>query len=157
MKVKLTQGRRAKPEDVAKLQQAIGLSISAEYLEFVGENDGAEPESNSFKTGEAHTNGVNQFIPVKEILSEMKYMNHLPPHSFPVAQAEGGNYVFLNQAEGGAVYFWDHELPENSVKIAGSFAQFLDLLEPFDIDSVELKPGQVISVWIDPDFLKSLQ
>lgn len=28
---------------------------------------------------------------------------------------------------------------------------------PFDVQSVKLKPGQVIKAWIDPDFLKGLE
>jgi len=52
--------------------------------------------------------------------------------------------------------FWDHELPDKLTKLAGSFAAFLELLEPFDPDSIQLKHGQVERVWIDPEFLKKL-
>jgi hypothetical protein len=56
----------------------------------------------------------------------------------------------------GAVYFWDHEQPTPSVQIASDFAAFVELLRPFDPDSIKLMPGQVMSAWIDPDFLKSV-
>jgi len=34
---------------------------------------------------------------------------------------------------------------------------FLDRRKPFDINSVQLKPGQVKKVWIDPEFLKRIK
>lgn len=87
----------------------------------------------------------------------MPRIENLPGRSFPVAWAEGGNYVFVNLAAGGAVFFWDHERPENIVRLASSFRSFLELLEPFDINSIKLKPDQVKKARIDPDFLKGLQ
>ena len=39
----------------------------------------------------------------------------------------------------------------------GVFGAFLDILEPFDIKTIQLKPGQVKKVWIDPEFLKRLK
>ena len=67
----------------------------------------------------------------------------------------GGNYVFVDGATG-AVYFWDHEQPTPPVQMASDFAAFMEMLEPFDPGSIKLKPGQVKTAWIDPDFLKSL-
>jgi len=43
------------------------------------------------------------------------------------------------------------------IKLASSVFEFLESLTPFDLDSVELKDGQVESAWIDPDFLKGLK
>ena len=34
--------------------------------------------------------------------------------------------------------------PENIARLADGFRSFIDLLEPFDIGSVKLKPGQVM-------------
>lgn len=48
--------------------------------------------------------------------------------------------------------FWDHELEEETA-ISSTFSEFLDSLRNFDPASVELKPGQLISVWIDPSLL----
>jgi len=47
------------------------------------------------------------------------------------------------------------EQPPDVTKIADDFSGFLSLLEPDDED-VQLKPGQVKSVWIDPEFLKEI-
>ncbi len=157
MKLQLKKGRAASQNDIAALQQRIGEPIVSEFLEFVAVNDGAEPETNIFKVGATNESGVNRFIPIKEIIHEMSQIENLPKKSFPFAWAEGGNYVFLNQADNGAVFFWDHEQPDNLVKLANGLRSFLELLEPFDISSIKLKPGQVKNAWIDPDFLKEVQ
>ena len=157
MKLKLTKGRAASRSDIAALQQKIGMPIVPEFLEFVAVNDGTEPETNIFKIGGTNESGVNGFIPIKEITKEISRIENLPKTAFPVAWAEGGNYVFINQHENGAVYFWDHEQPGNIARLADSFGAFLDLLEPFDVSTIKLKPGQVKKAWIDPDFLKSIQ
>jgi hypothetical protein len=80
--------------------------LPAELIDFVARNDGAEPETNVFKIGPANESGVNGFIPIKEIVNKMPRIENLPPRSFPVAWAEGGNYVFVNLAADGAVFFW---------------------------------------------------
>jgi hypothetical protein len=125
------------------------------FLAFIRQHDGAEPETNIFKIGSANESGVNGFIPVRKIPDERANIENLPSTAFPVAWAEGGNYVFVDAASG-AVYFWDHEQPEAPVQMASDFAAFAEMLEPFDPGSIKLRPGQVKSAWIDPDFLKSL-
>jgi len=52
------------------------------------------------------------------------------------------------------LYFWDHEVSTPPVKLTSNFGEFLTLLQPFDIKSVRLKPGQVKRVWVNPEFLK---
>jgi SMI1 / KNR4 family (SUKH-1) len=158
MKVKLSKGRAASESDIAALEQRLGVPIALEFVRFVLENDGAVPETNIFKIGETNNeSGVNGFIPVKEIIKEMSRIKNLPKNAFPVAWAEGGNYVFINQCENGTVFFWDHEQPDDITRLANSLYSFLELLEPFDMSTIELKPGQVKKAWIDPDFFKSIQ
>jgi hypothetical protein len=155
MKVKLLKGRPALPADIRLLENEIGSSLPAVFLEFLKSNDGAEPETNGFKVAMKNESGVNGFIPVREIPSERANIENLPSTAFPIAWAEGGNYVCIDAASG-VVYFWDHEQPSLPVPLAQDFADFLNLLEAFDPSSVKLKPGQVKSAWIDPDFLKSI-
>lgn len=157
MKIKLTKGRPASQNDIAALERKLGESLPSEFLAFVAQSDGAEPETNIFKIGTTNESGVTAFIPVKEIGNEMPRIENLPDKSFPVAWAEGGNYIFINQTDGGAVFFWDHEQPESIVRLASGFRSFLELLEPFDVTTIKLKPGQVKKAWIDPDFLIGLQ
>lgn len=157
MNIKLSNGKRAAPNDITALQRKIGELLPSEYLRFLAKNDGAEPETNIFKVGELNDSSVSAFIPIKDIIHEMQYIENIPCKAFPVAWAEGGNFILMNQAAQGEILFWDHELPEEMLKIADSFDHFLDSLKPFDINSVKLKPGQVQKAWIDPNFLKSLQ
>lgn len=154
MKISLNGGGVASERSISALEALIGQPLDQSYRNFVAENDGAVPESNTFPVnGINNFGGVNEFTPVEDIIAERAHFENIGPQTYPVALSEGGNYVVLDQAKGGAIYFWDHELDEFS-RIADSFAEFLDLIEPFDVSSVKLAPGQVKSAWIDPDFLK---
>ncbi|MBM5570749.1 MULTISPECIES: SMI1/KNR4 family protein [Deefgea] len=67
-----------------------------------------------------------------------------------VAEDECGNYFILKAGE---VFFWNHENSDLSV-IANSISDFISgCVEPSEID---LRPNQVNSAWIDPDFAASL-
>lgn len=65
-----------------------------------------------------------------------------------LAEDESGNYfIEVN----GAAHFWDHETTESEF-VASSLHKFISgCTEP---EAVELKPDQVESVWIDPEFAK---
>jgi|HubBroStandDraft_5_1064220.scaffolds.fasta_scaffold208627_2 hypothetical protein len=155
MKIILKEGKSASKEAVQKLEAALGCPISDSFRRFVSENDGSEPESNQFKIGDDNGAAVNRFIPVSEILEERQYIDNCPSQAYPIAWASCGNYVLLDEGEGGKVYFWDHEFEdENITELADNFDAFLSMVEPFDLDSIKLEPGQVKSVWIDPEFQK---
>jgi hypothetical protein len=67
-----------------------------------------------------------------------------------LAEDPCGNY-FTIRADG-AVWFWDHET-DDLVLLANSVSEFVvHCTDP----PVELRPGQVKSVWIDPAFAKSI-
>jgi hypothetical protein len=154
MKVGLKGGGIASERDIVALEKLIGQPLDHGFRRFVAENDGATPESNAFSVnGINNFGGVNEFTLVKEIIGERAYFETIGEHAYPVALSAGGNYIVLDQGQGGAVFFWDHELDEFSM-IASSFVEFLDMIEPFDESSVKLAPGQVKSAWIDPNFLK---
>lgn len=148
-----TQGR-ASEQDIAILEEAIRQPISHGFREFVMSLDGAEPDQNSFSVNEELESGVNEFIPVRKIVSERANIENIHDSCYPFAWAEGGNYLLIDEGRQGAVFFWDHEVPDQEHKIADSFKDFLDLMQPFDPASIQLAPGQVRSAWIDPDFLK---
>jgi hypothetical protein len=156
MRIRVKKGGSASESDVAKLQRKVGVSLPIDFLQFVARNDGAEPETNIFQVG-SNESGINGFIPVREIPREIENIENLPPHSFPLAWAEGGNYLLLCFSGSWEVYFWDHEQPENFVRLGPGLARFLELIEPLDVTSIKLKPGQVKKAWIDPDFLKDLK
>ena len=66
MKLKLTKGRIASQNEIAAFQQKLGEVLPSEFLEFVAQNDGAEPETNIFKIGATNESGVNGFIRSKK-------------------------------------------------------------------------------------------
>ena len=155
MKVGLKGGRQAAESDIAALETMIGQPLDDQFRKFIEANNGADPEENSFPVdGVAHVGGVNEFIPVEDIVDERRYIDDIAPRAYPVASSEGGNYVILDQDQGGAIFFWDHEVEGAISKIADGFDAFLNMIEPFDPAAIKPAPGQVKSAWIDPDFLK---
>lgn len=155
MSVKITKGNSASPADVSALEEFIGASLPPAFKAFVQEYDGGKPETNTFPIGDDNEAGVNRFIPVHEMLRERDGVENLSARAFPIAWASGGNFVVLDMEADGQIAFWDHEMAEVAT-LANSFDSFLAALTPFNVDDVELKPGQVKNAWIDPDFLQSL-
>jgi hypothetical protein len=65
-----------------------------------------------------------------------------------LGEDECGNYFFDLK---GSIYFWDHETSKDEF-LAKSLGEFISSCSvPTE---VELKPAQVGSVWVDPDFAK---
>ncbi|MDX9724336.1 MAG: SMI1/KNR4 family protein [Myxococcota bacterium] len=118
------------------LRDAIGSEPPSDYVGFLSSRNGCRVD-------------VGRVIAEKAALG-----GQLSRHAWPVADAEGGNYVCLRREEAGVwcIVFWDHELETETV-LSSTFSAFLESLEKFDPASVELKPGQVISAWIDPSLL----
>ena len=155
MSIKMTKGGSASEADIAALEEFLGTTLPKELKTFLTKHDGAEPETNIFQINEQNDSGVNRFIPAREVLRERERIENLASRAFPIAWAEGGNFVLIDMNAGGEVQFWDHETGDITM-LANSFDSFLSALRPFDVDDIELKPGQVKSVWVDPDFLKNL-
>jgi hypothetical protein len=155
MTVGLKGGKPAAGSDIAALEAMLGEPLDAQFRSFVATRDGAEPESNSFPVnGVAHMGGVDEFIAVADVLAERRYIDVIAPRAYPIASSAGGNYVVLDQGQGGAIFFWDHEVEGGLYRIADGFDAFLEMIEPFDASTITPAPGQVQSAWIDPDFLK---
>lgn len=113
------------------------------------------PGANEFDVGSTNGSGVVAFYGAAEVqATRLELAHRLPRHLIPVADAEGGNYVCLGAStEYSEVFFWDHETEEET-RITNTFTDFLRLLRPFDPNSVELKPSQVVAAWIDPALLE---
>ncbi|MFS0737086.1 SMI1/KNR4 family protein [Sphingomonas sp. 1P06PA] len=152
--IELTGGSAADPAAIAAVERQLAVNFPESYRTFVETRDGARPEPNRVRAENGTELGVDQFIPVAEIIKERNRIETIPLAAFPVAWMEGGNYVFIDGRRGGRVRFWDHESPDDMIDVAPDFESFLNAIEPFDPDTVELKPGQVEKAWIDPDFLK---
>ncbi len=152
--------RRSHPvaeAEVTSFEQTAEIKLPDQYREFLLQYNAAKPETNIFSIpGGSNNSGVNEFIPLEKILSESKHVGEVACRFIAVAWAEGGNYVCLDLDSGGEVFFWDHELPSDQLRLAKDWNGFLQMLQPFDVSKIELKPGQVKKVWVDPDFLKKL-
>ena len=157
MTVALRSGGRANEKDVLFLEEIIGQPLSHEFRKFLSSFDGAKPEINVFTVNAQIESGVNRFIPVDQIPLERNNIENIPDEGYPIAWAEGGNYIILDEGRQGAILFWDHEIPGEEHKIANSFGAFLDQLHPFKPSSVRLAPGQVKSAWVNPDLLRRVR
>jgi hypothetical protein len=111
MNVTLKNGQSASEESILALESALGLRLSGSFKNFIREHNGAKPENNIFRISDDNDGGVDQFIPVQEIVNERARIENLPVKAYPVAWAEGGNYLFIDEDQDGAVFFWDHEVP----------------------------------------------
>jgi hypothetical protein len=156
MSVNLKQGRSASAQDISNLEAVVHCQLSVQVLRFFKEYDGAVPDPNIFSVAENIESGVNQFIPCGKVLTERSKIANIGSCSYPIAWAEGGNYICIDENQGGAVFFWDHEAPKLVRRLSTDIQSFLGVLRPFDVSSVKLAPGQVKKAWIDPDFLKGL-
>lgn len=145
MAISIKTGGTATSSDVERLEATIGAPIDDDYRKFLTQYDGGTPEPNIFPVGSDNDADVSQFIPVRDIPSLIPTLAHLPARAFPVAHAAGGNFIIINSTEGGAVYFWDHELSDHPVKLADRFNQFLQQMTPFDINSVPIPNAKVTS------------
>src|ERR1700733_14845177 len=67
--------------------------------------------------------------------------------------AEDGCGNLFTQTQNGSICFWDHETDELTV-IASSWEEFMSCcITPKE---VELKPQQIKSVWVNPEFAKKM-
>lgn len=156
MTVKLTEASPASKNEIEALEKALGVRLPDEFENFLLAHNGARPESNMFLVGSDNDSGVRKFVPCSEIVEQMKFIDNVSFKMIPIAEDDCGNYVLLNLDDGGRIYFWDHEEPYEQIELAPGMNAFLELLEP-DSNSVQLKEGQVISAWVDPEFLKELK
>lgn len=155
MTVKMSKSEPVSETQIKEFQKETGLRLPASYCKFLQRYNGSTPETNIFGIAEDNESGVNRFIPMAELLVEREFLHSVASNVLPIAWAEGGNYVVIDLQDSGAIYFWDHEEPERRHRLASDIDEFLLNLEAFDQSKVELKDGQVISVWVDPSLLKS--
>jgi hypothetical protein len=148
MTISIPRTDEASDSSLAALVGKYG-NLPPEYADFLAIHDGAKPLSNVLK-GTNYSVGVNAFLPASEIIGIANSVQGLSIDLLPFGEDDSGNFVCLG-VEDHRVYFWDHEVASDKV-VADSFCEFLRQLEPFDLSSVKLKPGQVKRVWVSPDF-----
>lgn len=157
-----------------EFQKEFDIELPSDYNDFLLEYNGGIPELNLCEADSIGQITVRYFLGFKLKKNEYNltyvlsfFKGRLPASFIPIATAEGGNLICLSVAgEIGAVYFWNHEeeveenqIPnmQNMYKISNNFSGFLDMIEKFDSTKVKVKEEDVLSSWVDPEFLKGLQ
>jgi hypothetical protein len=148
MAISLPRTGAASGASLAALAEKYG-DLPSEYVDFLSAHDGVKPPSNVLE-GTDYAVAVSNFLPASEIIDRANSIEGLSSHLLPFAEDDVGNFVCIGRADH-RVYFWDHEVDSDKV-VAKNFGEFLEKLEPFDLSSVKLKPGQVKRVWVNPDF-----
>lgn len=154
MNIVIPKTTSASDQSLVDLEKKFG-TLPEDYLSFLKEHDGVKPESNVFELSENNSSGIENFILSNNILQRADSIEGFPLGMLPIADDASGNIFYINPTSE-AVYFWDHEIDSDGIKIASSFSEFLNKLQKFDANKIKLKPGQVKSVWIDPDFRSQL-
>ena len=157
MQVKFKRrSRGASTKAIHNMVPAAAVTEHHDWIAFLKEHDGAIPDGNQFDVSPDGGSGIQRFLSVAEArATKRRLVDRLPDAFLPVAEAEGGNYICLGLSPSSSgVIFWDHET-ERGTPVALTFQDFIDNLRQFDPDSIVLRPGQVISAWIDPSLLEA--
>lgn len=157
VKIVLENGTPVSEKAISAFELELGFHLSDSFRTFILTWDGAKPTANVFKIDAKIDFAVQRFIPLAEITRQRQYIENIPDMAYPVALAEGGNYIFIDESKAGAVFYWDHDEPMNTRQVAANFGEFLDLLEPVDLKKDDFSDYKVKRVWVDPEFLKKLQ
>lgn len=154
MRISMRDAQPVSEMEITQFEEIALIRLPDDYRSFLLDYNGAMPEGNIFRYSNAELFNVRRFIPLDELLSIKHRIGDLLCEFLPVAYDSCGNYVCLDLDAGGEVFFWDHEEPSDRLRLAPSFTAFLDMLEPFDPSTIELKPEQIKKVWVDPKFLQ---
>lgn len=149
MNIQLEKYRSASDEEISKVEAELQVRFPSDYREFVSKYDAATPEENVFDNDVNVS--VDRFIPISEIGTRALRIDGFPQDALPIAEAPSGNFIYFQKGDF-SVWFWDHEIESGDKELATSFDGFMQKLVRFNIDSIQLQPGQVKSVWVDPDF-----
>jgi hypothetical protein len=164
MAVKLVKkGKAITLGSLQELERLFSGELPADFKNFLTDSNGGKPETNEFYVPALKlSSGVNHFLSAEEILAKKESMKErFLDEAWPIAYAEGGNYVCLVSGKNAGVYYWEHEneaeegfpaTVKNMSKVADTFSDFFNSLRKFDITKIKLKSGQVTKVWVDPDF-----
>ncbi|AZV39642.1 SMI1/KNR4 family protein [Komagataeibacter xylinus] len=144
-------------EDIASVEKRIGASFDPAYREFIAHHNGARPDYNTCTVAPDNSCGIDQFLDIADIAGRMLLLadDVVSALFFPFAEGESSNCFMMRKDGTPGVWFYDHEMMgmEALTPVAPSLNAFLPMLLPRDTIAATLKPGQVKSVWSDPDFV----
>lgn len=143
-------GAPATPAQMNELERAIGAPVPAQLRTFLAQHDGAVPERDTFSVGSDNADSIAMFFSIGEMVHYREiFSSRVPQNLWPIGLTQTGNGLFIRLSDG-ALLFWDHETEQTTV-VGGDLESFLAALRT--PPTVELKPGQVIRVWVRPDIL----
>jgi hypothetical protein len=123
--------------ELKRLEKEIGGTVPSDFSDFLSKRNGCAVEPNLSSRND--NVGVRSFLGVDRILAAKTVLaDRLARTTWPVAEAEGGNYVCLRREPSGnwGVAFWDHELDEEIV-LEPTFTEFLESLDKPEPSSLE--------------------
>lgn len=166
-------GPKIEVSDIANVERQFARHLPDDYKRFLLEFNGGEPETNRFDVPATGTaSAVRFFYSIlsaekdDDLVHEQRLLRgRLSDGMLAIAEDGCGNRICLSLTPGdsGTVYFWDHEFEREDdltaplAKLAASFDSFFVSLQKFDPAGSDLAPEQVEHVWVDPEFIRSLE
>lgn len=135
---------------IIEVEKKLQTQFPKSYKDFLMRYNGGITEENVFN--EEINVGITKFIPIESIYQLTSEIEYFPANSFVIAESHGGNYVYMD-GKTHAIYFLDHEIEGPNFLISSNFIEFLSMLKPFTIESLNLPSPKVISSWVDPNFV----
>jgi len=130
MSILIPRTKGVSADTLSNLENRFEKRLPQSYIAFLQAHDGAAPPDNLFQISKNNDARVERFISADECEQMAGTIEGLPKNVVLIAEATGGNFVYLNP-DTGAIFFWDHEV-DNDTKLADSFSGFIEMLQPFD-------------------------
>jgi SMI1 / KNR4 family (SUKH-1) len=129
---KLTQ------EEILQFENAIGLPLPKEFIDFYLVNNGGYPPYN-FVSGDEYLYSIDGFISIKygqlsieKLLKDYEGQGVVFKEKIPFASDSAGNifFLFLDNQKNGEIYLWQSDSKDNSNDsfsyVTDSFKSFLE-------------------------------
>jgi hypothetical protein len=135
---------------ISALLNAFPKLAQTHIIDFLRNHNGAVPPDNIVRLSDGRETSVRRFISVENMASVHCDVDEFPEHVVPIGFDDGGNYFYA--LENGAIWFWDHEVQDGEIKIADSFQDFLNMLEPFDQTKISVNNDDIEIVSLDKNW-----
>jgi cell wall assembly regulator SMI1 len=147
-------------QTIAEFEQLCGFSLPPDYRDFLLRHNGGQPTPDAFPINPDYGDGsIDSFFGLHDGTDSLTRayrdrFDSMPTHLIPIGYDGCGNFICMSLAHGdlGSITFLDHET-DTYHPVASSFSALLSVL--YEPPPVQLKPGQVISVWVAPGFVPS--
>lgn len=164
-------GEPLSPSQVDELELTLRTKLPEDYKALLRRYNVAEVPENVYRAGDI-TTSIEQFFGIskdenKDLVLQNRemYSGRLPARAVAIARAGGGNLICIRTSDQG-IYFWNHEqeaFPDeepgysNMTRLADSFAEFLERLQPYRADDFPPSRSKVTSVKLKPGFAEKFK